>query len=184
MSRSAFLLLLVLLAFNTSAGAAPLEKRVEKNGACVEAKVMASPALTYEALRAMRDVDPEGCRVLSTSERESVVEEVFDGLPLIGQATCVYRETYEPGRKLSFKMIRSDRLKAFEGEWTLQPIDKGEHTLVNLRSYIDTGIKVPFARQLTDRASAGELKEQLADLKKAAELKQKNLAEQKSKKTI
>lgn len=167
--------LAVLLAFAVSGNMNPAfaEKSEEKRGVTAEAKVMATPELAYQALRSMRDEDPSGCRVLSTNDSESLIEEIFDGLPLIGKATCVYREVYEPGKKVSFKMLRSDKLKAFEGEWTLKPIDNGQHTLVSLRSYIDTGIKVPFAKQLTETASAGEIKQQVADMKKSAELKQK-----------
>lgn len=184
MSRIKTLLLSLLLTVASCNTAAMAEKHADKKGVNADAKVMASPELTYEALRSLRDDDPSGCRVLSTGENESVVEETFDGLPLLGQAICVYRETYEPLKKLSFKMIRSDKLKAFEGEWTLQAVDNGQHTLVNLRSYIDTGIKLPFTKQITEMASSSEVKQQLADLKKSAELRQKKFASRNKNQTL
>ncbi len=145
-------------------------------GATAEVKVMATPEIAYEAIRALREGPSEGCKVLSTCAEESIVEEIFDELPIIGKATCVYRETYEPSKMVRFKMIRSDKLKAFEGEWTLTSVDDGQHTMVKLRSYIDTGLKVPFAKQITQAASTSELKEHVAEVKKAAELKQKRIA--------
>lgn len=160
------------------------EKETAQKGVSADATVLASPEITYKALRSMRDEDPSGCRVLSSSENESVVEEVFDGLPVIGKAVCVYRETYEPQKRISFKMIRSDKLKAFEGEWTLQAVDNGTHTQVRLQSYIDSGIKVPFAKQITEMANSGEIKQQVADLKKSAEHKQKQVAAKNSNASI
>jgi hypothetical protein len=114
--------------------------------------------------------------MLSSTANENVVEEVFDGLPVIGKATCVYKETFEAPSKMSFKMIRSDKLKTFEGEWNFQPVDNGTHTLVKLRTNLDTGLKVPFAKQITDMATTNELKEQIADLKKCVENKQRAIA--------
>lgn len=184
MSKSFISLLALLLVFLFCPGKALAEKQADKRGARVSSLVMASPLVTYAALRAMRDEDPSGCKVLSSGGGESVIEEVFDGLPLIGQATCVYRETYDPPKTVSFKMIRSEKLKAFEGEWTLQPVDDGRHTMVNLRSYIDTGLNVPFARKITDMAGTNELKQQIADLKKSAELKQKKQAERSKNQTL
>lgn len=147
----------------------------EKIGVIAEAKVMAPPELAFQSVRAMREEDPSGCKVLSSSPEECVVEEIFDGLPVIGNAVCVYKETYEPSKTIGFKMIRSDKLKAFEGEWTFEPTDDGRHTLVRLRSYIDAGLKIPFAKQLTQMAGSSEVKRQLADLKQSAEARQRRL---------
>lgn len=148
------------------------EKVKENIGVIAEAKVMATPKIAFESVRAMRAEDPSGCKVLSASENESVVEELFDGLPVIGDAICVYQETYEPLKSISFHMIRSNKLKAFEGEWTFEPADEGRHTLVKLRTYIDTGLKIPLVKQLTHMAGSCEVKRQVAQLKCSAERKQ------------
>ncbi len=177
MSRNKITTLGVLLATACNLGlAAATSAATEKSGACVECKILATPDVAYQALRSMREESPEGCKVLSTGPCESVIEEIFDGLPIIGQATCVYKETYEPSKTVHFQMIRSDKLKAFEGDWTFEACDNGQHTMARLRSFIDTGLKVPFAKQLTQAASSNELKLQLAEVKKSAEIKQKRLA--------
>lgn len=173
MSRTKELALLIAAGAALVSSAAYAEKNQKKIGVIAEAIVMAPPELAFQSVRAMRDEDPSGCKVLSSSQNECVVEEVFDGLPVIGNAVCVYKETYEPSKTIGFKMIRSDKLKAFEGEWTFEPTDQGQHTLVRLRSYIDTGLKIPFVKQLTHIAGTSEVKRQLADLKQSAEAKQK-----------
>lgn len=173
LSRNALLILAV-----TTFAANPLAVQANEahHGVNVQAKVHAPIKVTYEALRNLLVEDPDGTKILSSNEHECVVEEIFDKLPVIGQAVCVYKETYDAPNKVAFKMIRSDKLKAFEGEWTLTEIENGKATLVKLHSYVDTGLKIPFAKQMTQMASSGEVKQHLEVLKKQAELKEKKLA--------
>lgn len=146
------------------------------HGVTAQAKVHAPLKVTYDALRNLRVDEPDGTRIISSNEHECVVEEIFEKLPVIGTATCVYKETYEAPFKVAFKMIRSDKLKAFEGEWTLTEVDNGKATLVKLQSYVDTGLKIPFAHQMTAAASHGEVKEHVEVLKKHAEQRERKLA--------
>lgn len=152
------------------------EHRVEHHGTIVQTKVQAPLKITFDALKNLRNDDPDGTRILSSNENECVVEEIFDKLPVIGTATCVYKETYEAPNRVAFKMIRSDKLKAFEGEWTLTEVDNGKATLVKLQSYVDTGLKIPFAKQMTAAASHGEVKQHVETLKKHAELRERKIA--------
>lgn len=148
----------------------------EHHGAIAQMKVHAPLKVTYDALKNLRNDEPDGTRVISSNENECVVEEIFDKLPVIGSATCVYKETYEAPNKVAFKMIRSDKLKAFEGEWTLTEVDNGKATLVKLQSYVDTGLKIPFAKQMTAAASHGELKQHVECLKRHAESRERKIA--------
>lgn len=179
MSRKATLVLMIALVLaGIPLQAAIAEKASAKNGVEVDGKIMATPKVAFAALRSLRDDPSSTCKILSSTADSSVVQEIFDGLPIIGSATCVYREVYDCPKSIKFKMIRSDKLKAFEGEWLLEAVDRGEHTHVKLRTYIDTGLKVPFAHQITAATSKSELKEQIGELKQVAESKQKELAAQ------
>lgn len=148
----------------------------EHHGVSHQIKVHAPIKVTYDALRNLRAAEPDGTKVISSNETETIVEETFEKLPVIGQAVCVYKETYQSPHKVSYKMIRSDKLKAFEGEWTLTEVDDGKATMVKLNSFVDTGLKVPFAKQITQMASSGEVKEHVETLKKYAEQQDKKLA--------
>lgn len=143
------------------------------SGSVAETKILASPEFTFEVFRGRREHDPDGSRVISTDANEIVVEEIFDGLPVIGQTVCTYKENYENPKKVEFKMLHSDKLKAFQGEWTFEPADNGKSTLVKLRSFIDPGLKIPFAKQIAQMAGTSEVKKQLADFKCIVEAKQK-----------
>ena len=152
-----------------SLNALPAESAETHCGVYVQAKVKAPLKITYDTLRNLRSEEPDGSKIISSSETECVVEEIFDKLPVIGQAVCVYKETYEGPNRVAFKMIRSDKLKAFEGEWTLTEADGGKSTIVKLHSFVDVGLKIPFAKQMTQMASTGEVKHHVDNLKHRAE---------------
>ncbi len=166
----------LVLAANICA-AIPAIAEFEENdrGVSAELKIMVPPEVTYAAAKASREESDEGCKIISSTPAACVIEELFDGLPVIGNAKCTYRESYEPLR-IIYKMISSDKLKAFEGEWTFTPADDGQSTIVKLRSYIDTGLKIPFARKLTNMGTSSEVKQHLAELKKSAENRFKRIA--------
>lgn len=151
-------------------------------GVSAEMKIMVPPEVTYAAAKASRDESDEDCKIISSTAAACVIEELFDGLPVIGNAKCLYRESYEP-LKISYKMISSDKLKAFEGEWTFTPADDGQSTIVKLRSYIDTGLRIPFARKLTDMGTSSEVKQHLSELKKSAETRFKRIAKTRNQST-
>lgn len=101
----------------------------------------------WDAMRTLRRNDPAHRKVLSSSGCDYVVEEKFDKIPMIGQAVCTYKEHEVPMQKLEYSMIRSDKLKSFEGEWDLSPGADANQTNLKLSSRTDAGIKIPFAEQ-------------------------------------
>ena len=118
---------------------------------------------------------------LSKTNSHTLVEETFHVLPVIGKAKCVYKETYVPEKKVSYRMVRSDRFKAFEGQWTITKCSTGK-TQLSLSSYVDTGINhIPFAKQITKMETKKGIKKRLAAVKRISEKKQIAMARQKSK---
>lgn len=176
LTRNAFVSLAVLALASNALPVEAGDHKGEHHGVVVQTKVHAPLKVTYDALRNLRTDEPDGTRIISSNDGECVVEEIFEKLPVIGTTTCVYKETYEAPNKVAFKMIRSDKLKAFEGEWTLTEVDNGKATLVKLQSYVDTGLKIPFAKQLTAATSHGEVKDHVETLKRHAELRERKIA--------
>lgn len=139
-------------------------------------QVNAKPDVVIEAIRHLRQDEPPGVKCLSHNQHESLIEETFDGLPVVGKAKCIYKETYAPTR-VDFHMVESDKLKAFDGWWRLTPISSTV-TEVELATGVDTGLHVPFARQITNASTMREIKQQLVDVKKSAETRQQAAAPQ------
>lgn len=134
-------------------------------------RVRAKPEIVLEAIRHLRQDEPPGVKCLSHSQHEQVIEETFVGLPVVGKATCIYKEFYEPPNKVVFHMVESDKLKSFDGFWQLTPVGPNV-TEVELATGVDFGIHLPFARQITNTSTLKSIHQQLADMKKLAETKQ------------
>ena len=114
-----------------------------------ESKVISAPLRTvWDAVKAQKSNDPKHRRVISTNGPVSVVEEKFSHIPVLGTVTCQYTQQEILGNKLEYKMISSDKFVAFEGEWELTQMPDGQ-TSVRLSSFVDSGLKLPFADKIT-----------------------------------
>ena len=155
-----------------SSFAAPAADDYEKPEPVVgKVQVQARPEIVFEAIRCLRQEDPGGVKVLSHNLQNAMIEEIFDGLPIVGKAKCLYKESYLPPNKVEFHMVESDKLKAFDGWWKLTPVS-AVLTEVELATGVDFGLHIPFARQITNANTLKEIREQLADMKRLAERKQ------------
>lgn len=138
--------------------------------ATIKSTINAPAKVVYEAIRALRKIDPSGTRELSSTPDSTVIEEEFDGLPVINKAICVYEEHYTPGKRLEYHMVRSDKFKVFQGEWNVYP--QGETSLVELSMQLDTGLRLPFAKQLTAAQLRKDVQHQVDIVKHLAETRQ------------
>lgn len=131
---------------------------------CSASMVVNAPLQTvWDALRTERTNDPKHRRVISASGGDFVVEETFEHLPVVGDAVCTYKEHEIPMSKLQYQMISSDKLKTFEGVWELSPAGNNQ-TNLKLSSRTDTGIDMPFSRNITRNATIKYISKKLADI--------------------
>jgi hypothetical protein len=137
-------------------------------GVSAKTTVNCDPEHAWHAIRSLRNEDPQDVKTISQSPAEDILEETFDDLPVIGKATCRYKETYKPYERIDYSLINSDHFKAFEGSWVLTPTREGQ-TIVELSSYIDTGLTIPFAHQITNMATMHNVRRRLEEVKKVAE---------------
>jgi len=131
--------------------------------------IKAKPEQVYNAIMKLRDDSQDTVKELSKEGNHCILEEKFDSLPIIGEATCVYKETYTPFKSIEYHMIRSDKFQAFEGCWFLAPTEDGSGTNVSLSSYVVCDIPVPFAKQLCKIQTMLGVKQRLHEVKKACE---------------
>jgi len=135
--------------------------------------VKARPTVVWEAIRHQRKTDAEHRKVISYHDNEATIEEKFPGLPIIGAATCLYKEYEVPLKRIDYSMINSNQFKTFEGSWVLTP--DGENTIVDLSSSLDPGLRVPFWREITKMATMKHIRKRLDDVQHDAESAQKQL---------
>jgi hypothetical protein len=131
------------------------------NTATINAPVKA----VWEAMRTLRKNDPAHRKILSSGGGDYVVEEKFENIPVIGDAICTYREHEVPMQKLEYSMIKSDKLKAFEGEWDLTPSADGKQTSVRLSSRTDAGVRCLFADKITRSRTSKSIAERLDEIR-------------------
>lgn len=136
--------------------------------------VNARPQTIYEQIRALRHGEASGVKEISKTDSEAVLEEHFQNLPIIGKAKCIYVEKYTPWSRIDYHMIESDKFKAFEGSWQLTPQDDNS-VLVELCSFVDTGLPIPFGRQITNTQTMKDIKDRLQLVKKKAEASESSL---------
>lgn len=122
----------------------------------------------WEAMKVIRKNDPAHRRVLSSDGGDYVVEEKFENIPVLGDATCTYKEHEIPMQKVQYSMLKSDKLKAFEGEWELTPSADGKQTNVRLSSRTDAGIKILFADRITRSQTAKSIAKRLENVREIA----------------
>lgn len=130
--------------------------------------VKARPEVVFDSIRRSRHTDPQRRKVLTYNGCQAVIEEHFAGLPVLGAATCVYREDEVPLERIDYSLIRSSQFRKFQGRWELAPA-AGDCTLLKLSSYIDPVIWVPFKEQITRGVTTKDIQRRLAAVKADAE---------------
>ncbi len=133
--------------------------------------VDAKPQFVYKAIQKARSAGGVR-RLVSYKNNQAVIEEHFDGLPLIGSAKCVYQENETSPTRIDYSLIESDKLSRFEGAWILTPQADGK-TTVTLTSDTECGIKLPFADKLCSQSATKRVERRLHEIARAAEEEQK-----------
>jgi len=156
---------LVVMVF--AAAGAPCYAR-DDAGVSAKVVIRAQPRVIFNAIRAIRI---NHAKEVSLGDKQSTIEEHYEGLPIIGKATCTYVETYTPFTRVDYHMVSSDEFDKFQGAWIITPEDDNL-TTVELTSYIDTGVRIPFGRQITNARTLQDVNKRLAILKASAEASQ------------
>lgn len=130
--------------------------------------ISAPPQVVWETVHEERKTDPDLAysKVLETSGQNSVLEQKFQLIPIVGSSVCVMRNTEIPGHKIDYSLMKSDRFKALEGTWIVSANPDGT-TILELSSYIDMGLPVP--RSMLEVVASKKLAGRLQNIRKMAE---------------
>lgn len=131
--------------------------------------VNASPEQVFQAIRNYRKSDTAKRQIVSEKTGEAVIHEFFPDVPVLGHVDCTYIEKEVPYSRIDYKLVTSEKLKVFEGCWTLTPMDGGKETLVRLMSYLNTDVNVPFKDFLTHIQMHNDIHKRLEFVKENAE---------------
>ena len=136
-------------------------------------KINAQPSIVWEAVHEERKTDPDLAysKVLEESKGESgrneqTLEQKFQLIPVLGTSVCVIKSTEDLHKRIDYHLLKSDRFKAVEGSWILQPVEDG-CTVLELGSYIDIGVPAP--RSFVENIAGKKLERRLNAVRKVAE---------------
>ncbi len=154
----------------------------DKKGVESSLIINASPQCVFEHFQSSRTMEPTRRKLVSNEGNVAVIEENFEDVPFIGKVKCTYEETETPCKRIEYKMIKSDKFKAFEGVWDLTPTPEGT-TLVKLHANTESKINVPFAAALGNPSALKDVQRRLKNLKTWTEKDGGNKASGESTKT-
>jgi hypothetical protein len=134
-------------------------------------RIKANPSVVWDAVHEERKTDPDLAysKVLEEGKNEFILEQKFQLIPVVGTSVCVIKSTEVPHKRIDYHLLKSDRFKAVEGSWILQPADDGT-TILELGSYIDIGLPAP--RTIVEGVAGRKLERRVANVRKVAELTQ------------
>jgi hypothetical protein len=144
----------------------------------VQAKVVidAPPNIVWDTVHDERKNDPDLAysKVLSQKDNHAVLEQKFQLIPILGTSVCKMSNDEIPGKRIDYKLLHSDRFKAMEGSWVLNPIDNGKKTELVLSTHIDLGFPAP--ESMMNNATGKKLQRRLGNVKTMAERVQSQVA--------
>ncbi len=131
-------------------------------------RINAHPSAVWDAVHEERKSDPDLAysKVLEENKNETTFEQKFQLLPIVGTSVCVIKSNEVPLKRIDYYLLKSDRFKAVEGSWILQPTDDGG-TILELGSFIDIGVPAP--RTWVEGIAGKKLERRLTNVRKVAE---------------
>jgi uncharacterized membrane protein len=82
------------------------------------------------------------CQVLETGHNWEIIRHETEWMWFLPRVTYVFLAVYQEHRQIDFKRIRGD-LREMRGSWRLLTRNRGKHTIVRYRVYLDPGFYVP-----------------------------------------
>lgn len=130
--------------------------------------ISAAPHVVWETVHEERKTDPDLAysKVLESKGNNSLLEQKFQLIPVVGTSVCVMKNSEVPGHRIDYSLVKSDRFKALEGTWIVSAVPDGS-TILELSSYIDMGLPVP--RGMLEAVAGKKLASRLQNIRKMAE---------------
>ncbi|HEY9713713.1 MAG TPA: SRPBCC family protein [Chroococcales cyanobacterium] len=131
--------------------------------------INAPPETVFNIIRKQRNSNEMHRHQKSFDGKVAVIDENMEGVTVYGKVHCVWQETEQPYTRIDFKMLESDKFKSGFGSWILTPSQDGNQTTLEFDNFLDSGLKIPFAGQITKMAAHGDAKKRLEHIKEVAE---------------
>jgi ribosome-associated toxin RatA of RatAB toxin-antitoxin module len=162
-----FTTLVAFVAFVMFAPAA-VAKGSDKDGVRGHITIKAPARIVWEAVHKERATDPDlsYSKVVEKQGDKVMLEQKFNGMPVIGEAVCLLEQTEAINQRIDYKLVRSDKFKDLRGSWILTELPEGS-TKLELHSVLNTGL--PFSEHIINHVLKGRINKRLERVKVSAE---------------
>jgi len=138
----------------------PISEKIEIN---------APEKYVFDAVAKQRNNEQSHRKQISADGDTYRIDEKMEGVAIYGKVHCVWEEKEIKPNRIDYKLIESDKFKSGFGSWIMTPSADGKSTSLEFQSFLDTGLKVPFAGEITKMAAHSDAKGRLERIKKLAE---------------
>jgi len=132
-------------------------------------EISAPEKFVFEAVQKQRNNEQSHRKQISAEGDTFRIDEKMEGVAVYGKVHCIWEEKELKPHRIDYKLIESDKFKSGFGSWIMTPSADGKSTNLEFQSFLDTGLKVPFAGEITKMAAHGDAKSRLERIKKLAE---------------
>lgn len=143
-------------------------KCADKEGVSGQIEIKAPACIVWEAVHKERAEDPDltYSKVVEKQGDKILLEQKFNGMPVIGQAVCLLEQTETINKRIDYKLVKSDKFKSLRGSWILTELPAGV-TRLELHSVLNTGL--PFSEHIINHVLKGRINKRLERVKVSAE---------------
>lgn len=138
----------------------PISEKIEIN---------APEKFVFEAVQKQRNNETSHRKQISGEGDTFRIDEKMEGVAIYGKVHCIWEEKEIKPHRIDYKLIESDKFKSGFGSWIITPSADGKSTNLEFQSFLDTGLKVPFAGEITKMAAHSDAKSRLERIKRLAE---------------
>ncbi|MBI2812634.1 MAG: SRPBCC family protein [Candidatus Melainabacteria bacterium] len=131
-------------------------------------KIDASPQAVFQAIQGYRTSTLHHRQLVSYDGKSAVVDEQLEGVPVLGSVHCTWVEKEVPYQRIDYTMVKSDKFVSGSGSYVIVPNGSDSVTL-ELSTDVDSGVKIPFAREIGSVAARKDMKLRLQSIKHLSE---------------
>jgi hypothetical protein len=131
-------------------------------------KIDASPQAVFAAIQGYRTSSLYHRKLISYDGTSALVDEQLQGVPVLGSVHCTWVEKEVPYQRIDYKMVQSDKFVSGSGSYVILPGSADSVTL-ELSSELDSGCKIPFAKEIGQMAAHKDMKSRLLQIKRMSE---------------
>jgi hypothetical protein len=121
------------------------EKCDGKNYLKATINTTASPAKVWNSILEEPNYDTHLLwkKIVSKQESRTVLEEEFEGVPLVGHTKALVQADETPYSSLTYTLLKSNHFKHLDATWTLKKCPRTNNTVVELRACVETKVFCP-----------------------------------------